>query len=95
MPEYTLWALLAAAGTVLLDRFSDVRLLCRRSYYLFLAIIFGMKLLVNGALTAGGIVRYDARFFLGLRLFSIPLEDFLFGFSMITVTLLLWERSKQ
>jgi hypothetical protein len=30
-----------------------------------------------------------------MRLGSIPFEDFLFGFSMVTVTIMLWEHGKR
>ncbi|MDD5255848.1 MAG: lycopene cyclase domain-containing protein [Candidatus Omnitrophica bacterium] len=95
MKEYTVIAAASVLATVFLDRLSSIRLLERRDYYFFLCVIFGFKLLVNGYLTGRGIVRYAPKFFLGLRLGSIPLEDFLFGFSMVTVTILAWEYFKK
>jgi len=50
---------------------------------------------VNGYPTGRGIVIYERRYYLGLRLGSIPLEDFLFGFSMASVTLIYWEYFKK
>lgn len=91
MKEYTLIACVSVAAIVILDRASGIRLLARGEYYLFLLVITGFKLLVNGYLTGSGIVLYNPRFYLGIRLGSIPLEDFLFGFSMITLSILTWE----
>ncbi|MFH1363380.1 MAG: lycopene cyclase domain-containing protein [Candidatus Omnitrophota bacterium] len=90
MKEYTILAAISVLIAVGLDIVSGIRLLRRKDYYFFLVIIFGFKLLVNGYLTSK-IVIYNPRFFLGLRLFTIPLEDFLFGFSMITIALVIWE----
>lgn len=95
MKEYTLLAAASAVITVFIDGATKVRLLRRREFYIFLAVIFLFKLLVNGYLTGAGIVLYQPRFFLGLRLGSIPLEDFLFGFSMVTGTLICWEYFKK
>ena len=95
MKEYTLLAAASVVVAVLLDRKSGINLLRRGEYYIFLLVITGFKLLVNGYLTSKDIVLYDRRFFLGLRLGSMPLEDFLFGFSMITLCLVVWEYCKK
>jgi lycopene cyclase domain-containing protein len=89
--EYTLLAVISVVATVILDRKTGVGVLARLEFYIFLIIILLFKLLVNGYLTGEGIVLYNPRFFLGLRLGTIPVEDFLFGFSMVTMTLILWE----
>ena len=90
MKEYTILVAISVLTAVGLDIVSGIRLLRRKDYYFFLVIIFGFKFLVNGYLT-DKIVRYNPKFFLGLRLGTIPLEDFLFGFSMITIALVIWE----
>lgn len=95
MKEYTLIAISSVILTVLADKFTGINILKKKEFYLFILVIFGFKLLVNGYLTGANIVMYDPRFFLGLRLGSIPLEDFLFGFSMISLGIILWEFFKQ
>lgn len=94
MKEYTVLALLSVVLTVVLDRLSGIRVLSRPHYYVFLLIVAGFKWLVNGYLTGQNIVIYDPRFYLGLRLGSIPVEDFLFGFSLITTAVIIWEYCK-
>ena len=94
MKEYTLLAIVSIVLVVVLDKKSGINLLKRGQYYIFLFIITSFKFLVNGYLTSKDIVIYDPRFFLGLRLASIPVEDFLFGFSMITLCLICWEYFK-
>jgi lycopene cyclase domain-containing protein len=92
MKEYTLLSVFSVFCTIIMDRLSRINILKKsRRYFFFLIIIFLFKLLVNGFLTGSNIVIYNKRFFLGLRLGSIPLEDFLFGFSMITMTIIFWE----
>jgi lycopene cyclase domain-containing protein len=95
MKEYTILAVSSVFVTVFLDRISKVNILKRGQFYLFLAVIFFFKFLVNGYLTGSNIVLYNPKFFLGFRLGSIPLEDFFFGFSMVTQTLVCWEYFKK
>ena len=95
MKEYTLLAFLSIIATVALDTISGVKILRRPLFYLFMAIIFFFKFLVNGYLTGANIVLYNPKFFLGIRLGSIPLEDFMFGFSMVTMTIIFWEYFKK
>ena len=95
MKEYTLLAIASVFATVIIDRMIKTRLLIRPEFYIYLAVIMFFKLLVNGFLTGKNIVMYDPRFFLGLRIGSIPLEDFFFGFSMITLTIIFWEHFKE
>jgi lycopene cyclase domain-containing protein len=94
MKEYTLIAIFSVILTILIDKLTRVDLFRRKLFYLFIVIILGFKLLVNGYLTGTNIVIYNPRFFLGLRLGSIPLEDFLFGFSMVSLGIIFWEFSK-
>ncbi|MCX5903982.1 MAG: lycopene cyclase domain-containing protein [Proteobacteria bacterium] len=93
MKEYTLLACLSVVVTILLDSISGVRVLRRRIYYIFFAVIICFKLFVNGYLTSW-IVMYNPRHFLGYRIGTIPLEDFLFGFSMVTMSIIFWEYFK-
>ncbi|MDD5429651.1 MAG: lycopene cyclase domain-containing protein [Candidatus Omnitrophica bacterium] len=94
MKEYTFLAAASVILTIFIDCKSS-KLYRRGEYYIFLAVILFFKLLVNGYLTGNNIVIYNTRFFLGFRLGSIPLEDFLFGYSMVTLTLVFWEYFKK
>ena len=94
MKEYTLLAIIAAVIAVLMDSKFKTGILRRKLFYLFLLVIFCFKFLVNGYLTRN-IVMYDDRFFLGYRLGTIPLEDFIFGFAMVVILLAVWEFFKR
>jgi lycopene cyclase domain-containing protein len=66
----------------------------RLAYWLSMVIVLGFQIPVDGWLTkrSAPIVIYDERQTSGLRFpFDIPIEDFLFGFAMVTAVLLLWE----
>jgi len=95
MKEYTILALCSVFVTVLADKKIGINILKRRLFFVFLAVIILFKFLVNGFLTGASVVIYNPDYFLGLRLGSIPLEDFLFGFSMVTMTIVFWEYFKK
>jgi lycopene cyclase domain-containing protein len=68
----------------------------RRAYWLSMLIVLGFQILIDGRLTklSAPVVIYDGRHASGLRFpFDIPVEDFLFGFALVTAVLLFWERA--
>ncbi|MCW2495996.1 lycopene cyclase domain-containing protein [Jatrophihabitans sp.] len=89
--NYTLLAglgvLLAAGLDLLLLR---TRLLVTRTFWTAYGIVVFFQLVTNGVLTGLPVVRYDPRRILGLRVIYAPVEDLLFGFAMVTITLALW-----
>ncbi|MHA3024746.1 lycopene cyclase domain-containing protein [Mycobacterium sp. BMJ-28] len=95
---YTLPALLAVAIVCVLEaKVLRTGLFRRATYWISMVIVFGFQILVDGWLTKLGapIVIYDDRHTTGIRFpFDIPVEDFLFGFALVTAVLLLWERQR-
>jgi lycopene cyclase domain-containing protein len=70
----------------------------RPAYWLSMLIVVGFQILTDGWLTkrSAPIVVYDDRQTSGIRFpFDIPIEDFLFGFALVTAVLLLWERQRE
>lgn len=93
--EYTVLAVISTVITVVLHRLFKARLFRRFEFWAFWMVILFFKALMNGVLTGKNIVQYDSRFYLGIRIGTIPVEDFLFGFSMVTLTIILWEYQKR
>ncbi|ATE55132.1 lycopene cyclase domain-containing protein [Actinosynnema pretiosum] len=98
MREY----LIASAASVPLTALLELLVLRtglfrKRAYWITMAVVLGFQVPVDGWLTKldAPIVVYADWAASGLRFpWDIPVEDFLFGFSMVTVTLLLWERAR-
>ncbi|MDT5339069.1 MAG: hypothetical protein QOD90_4574 [Mycobacterium sp.] len=70
-------------------------LLRRPAYWMSMVIVIGFQVLVDGWLTklSAPIVVYDERHTSGIRFpWDIPVEDFLFGWALVTSVLLLWVR---
>jgi lycopene cyclase domain-containing protein len=70
----------------------------RPAYWLSMLIVIGFQILVDGWLTklSAPVVVYDNRQTSGIRFpLDIPIEDFFFGFALVTAVLLLWERQRE
>ena len=90
---YTTAALLGVVGAVLVDlAVLRTRLVRRRVFWATYPIIIFFQLLSNGIRTGRDIVRYDPDAIIGLRLVYAPVEDLLFGFAMVLLTLSVWVR---
>ena len=97
---YTQLAVLGVGLAVALDLvILRTRLLTRRSFWVSYAIIVFFQLLSNGLLTGSSIVQYsgddiigsnDVTFIGDGRLAYAPVEDLLFGFSVVVQSLAWW-----
>jgi len=102
---YTQLAFASVVAAVLIDLFvlrtSMVR---RRVFWMSYAIMFGFQLLTNGVLTGLKVVTYDGEAIIGEsspadgpppflgqgRIAFAPVEDLLFGFGLILLTISTW-----
>jgi len=102
---YTQLGLIGVVVVVVLDLFVfRTRLVRRRVFWTAYAIIIFFQLVTNGVLTGLGIVRYDGDAIIGSstpvnepppflgdgRIAYAPVEDLLFGFALVLLTLVLW-----
>jgi lycopene cyclase domain-containing protein len=96
MPEYTTLAVVSVVITVLAELFWFRTGIFRKAqYWIAMAIVYFFHVLVDGWLTklSAPIVIYDPEQITGVRIpWDIPVEDYLFGFSMINLTLMVWLR---
>ena len=89
--SYTALASIGVAFALLLDLVVlRTRVVTRRVFWTAYAIVVVFQLLTNGWLTGRDIVRYDDDAILGTRLVYAPVEDLLFGFSLVVQTLAWW-----
>jgi lycopene cyclase domain-containing protein len=66
------------------------RVVTRRVFWVAYAIVLFFQLLMNGVLTGLDVVVYDPAAIWGPRIAYAPVEDLLFGFAMVTLTLAAW-----
>ncbi|BBZ21020.1 lycopene cyclase domain-containing protein [Mycolicibacterium gadium] len=95
---YTVPAVIAVIVVIVLElAILRTGLFRRAAYWISMAIVLGFQIPVDGWLTklSAPIVIYDEQHTSGLRFpLDIPVEDFLFGWAMVTAVLLLWERQR-
>lgn len=93
---YTLPAVTAVVLVVVWElRVLRTGLFRKAAYWLSMVIVLGFQVLVDGWLTklSAPIVLYDDQQTTGIRFpWDIPVEDFFFGWALVTAVLLLWER---
>ena len=66
-------------------------MLTRAAFWSSYAIILPFQFLTNWWLTSRNIVMYNADAIIGIRFFSAPIEDLLFGFALILSVMGMWE----
>ena len=89
--SYSALAVLAVVAVLVVDLgVYRTRLVTRAVFWVAYAIVLAFQLLVNGVLTGRGVVTYDPAVIWGPRIAYAPVEDLLFGFAMVTLTLASW-----
>ncbi len=99
MAEYTIGSILAVVAVVAVELFwLRTGIFRKLTFWISYAIIVFFQILVDGWLTklSAPIVIYTRDENSGIRFpWDIPVEDYLFGFALIVLTILLWERWAQ
>ncbi len=97
MAVYPLLSLVAATAVVLLELvWFRTGLFGDRAYWIALAIVFAFMIPVDGWMskTSDPIVIYDSAALSGIRFpWDIPVEEFVYAFALVTLTMLLWDRA--
>ncbi len=95
---YTLWALVAATAVISIEAlWLHTGLFRRPAYWVTLAITWGFQIPVDGWLTklSAPVVIYNSKELSGVRFpWDIPIEDFAYGFALVTLVLLVWVRER-
>lgn len=102
---YTQIAVLAVAAVIIIDLFiARTRLVTRKAFWVPYAIIVFFQLITNGVLTGFAIVTYNGEAIIGEstptsgpppflgegRIAFAPIEDLLFGFALVLLSLVMW-----
>lgn len=92
--EYTGLTLIALGFVGLLDAYLKTGLFTQLRTYQLLGISMLFMLVFNGYLTWRPVVLYNEAFLLGFRIYTIPIEDFGYGFALILMNTILYEYFK-
>jgi lycopene cyclase domain-containing protein len=89
--SYTVLAMMGVGGAALVDLLIlRTNLVLRKAFWTAYGLVLFFQLIVNGVLTGLPVVRYDRRAIIGARIAYAPVEDLLFGFAMVLLTLSTW-----
>ena len=89
--SYSALAVIAVVGVLVVDlAVYRTRMVTRPVFWVAYAIVLFFQLLMNGVLTGLDVVVYDPDAIWGPRIAYAPVEDLLFGFAMVTLTLATW-----
>ena len=88
--EYTFLAILSVGLTVLVVSLVNPELFTSRAYWIYTGITLVLFLIFNFILTSTPVVQYSPNAITGFRVTTIPVEDFLFNYSMLTNYLMVY-----
>jgi lycopene cyclase domain-containing protein len=90
---YTQIAIFAVFLALVTDYYiARTRLILTKRYWTSYAIIVFFQLLTNWWLTSRNIVMYSPDAIIGWRIASAPVEDLLFGFALVTLVWIVWDK---
>lgn len=94
--EYTFLAIISVGLTVLFVSLVNPKLFSTRTYWTYTFLTLILFLIFNYILTSTPIVEYSPSAITGFRVTTIPIEDFLFNYSMLTsyLTVYIWASKK-
>jgi lycopene cyclase domain-containing protein len=89
--SYSAIAVAAVVAVLVVDlAVYRTRMVTRPVFWVAYAIVIVFQLLMNGVLTGLDVVVYDPDAIWGPRIAYAPVEDLLFGFALVTLTLASW-----
>jgi len=92
---YTALIFLALILVMVMDVLLDVGIVRQKRSIRFLGVVTLFILIFNGYLTARPVVLYDESYMLGFRIFTIPVEDFFYGYTLVFLTLIFYEKFRR
>ena len=93
--QYTGLVFIFIGIAVFVDQILKTDLLLSRRFYIYLGLIIFFTLIFNGFLTARPVVLYGEAYQVGLRIITIPVEDFGYGISLLFLNTSVYIRLKQ
>jgi lycopene cyclase domain-containing protein len=93
--QYTGLVLIFLSVGIVLDHILGIRLIYQDRFYVYIFFIVLFTLVFNGYLTWRPVVIYGEAYQIGFRIFTIPIEDFFYGISMLYMNTIIYERIKQ
>jgi len=91
-PAYTRIVLLVTVLVVLADQLTGRHLMTTTTYWIAMLVAFAGFLIGNSILTGIPVVTYGPAHHLGIRIGTIPVEDFFYNFVLISANIMIFDR---
>jgi lycopene cyclase domain-containing protein len=91
MKEYVIICIISIACVCILDLLLKTKLFTNKKFWIFHLLAFLLTFITDNFLAWRPVVVYNENTLLGIRLIFAPIEDYLFGFSLLTLNLILFE----
>lgn len=92
---YTALAFIGVIAAIFIERAIGAKLFRSPNFYLAYFIVMFFQLVTNGYLTGQGIVTYNEEMIMGARVANAPIEDLLFGFALVILSMSVWSKLGQ
>lgn len=89
--EYTFTVLAISALSVTVTSVIAPVILRSRNYWIFLAITYVPFMLINSLLTSIPVVIYNPRAIWGLRIATVPVEDFFYSYALLSINFAIYQ----
>lgn len=89
------WYTAAAGSLLIVTAILSMQLgqwLTQKSTLFFLCLVFALTIVFNGYLTGRPIVMYTESVIIGLRIGTVPIEDVIYGFALVSWVVMLYEQ---
>ncbi|MBK7632434.1 MAG: lycopene cyclase domain-containing protein [Ignavibacteriales bacterium] len=90
--HYTGLAISFLGLAVLLDQLLNTNIIFQKRFYLYLLLVIFFTLIFNGYLTWRPVVTYSVQYQLDFRIFTIPIEDFVYGTALIFMNTSIYQK---
>jgi lycopene cyclase domain-containing protein len=88
---YTFTVLALCAFSLVATSVVKPTILRSSNHWIFLAITYVPFILLNSALTSAPVVIYNPRAIWGLRIATIPIEDFFYSYALLSINFLIYQ----
>lgn len=90
--EYTGLAFFFFGISILFDRYIGSQIITKKIFIYYFLLVSIFTLIFNGYLTWRPIVTYDIAYQLDFRIFTVPIEDFFFGYALLIFSTSIFEK---
>ncbi len=90
--EYTSLSSLLFALSIIFDKYFGANIFSTNRFVVYFIFVSVFTVIFNGYLTWRPIVTYDEIYQIGFRIFTIPIEDFFFGYALLIFNTSIFEK---